>query len=144
MPELRDLEISPRRRIPARWLRARSVRSSGPGGQNVNKVATKVDLSLDLAGVRDALGPRAESQVRAKLGSRIDPEDRLHVRAGRARTRGRNLDAAHGRMEALIREALHVAAPRKATRPTRGSQERRLESKRRRSATKQTRGRVEH
>ncbi len=143
MPPLRDLELSPRRRLPARLLRARSVRSSGPGGQNVNKVATRIDLALDLGAAEPLLGPRATARIRGALASRIDADDRLHVRAGRARTRGRNLDAALLRMEELLREALHITPARTPTRPSRASRERRLTTKRRQSEKKRSRTRLD-
>lgn len=139
MAGLRDLRVSPRRVVPARWLRMRAVRSSGPGGQNVNKVATRVELALDLDGVADAISPSAAERVALKLRRRLDAEGRLVVVCGRTRHRARNQEIALQRMEELLREALHRERVRKPTRPTRASQARRVDAKKRRSSTKQLR-----
>jgi ribosome-associated protein len=139
MPPLRDLVVSPRRVLPARLLRARFSRSSGPGGQNVNKLATKVDLRLDLEAARAILGEPAVRRVREKLAARLDAEGRPRVVADRHRERARNLEAALRRMEELLREALARPRARKPTRPSGAGRERRLADKRLRSRLKRQR-----
>jgi ribosome-associated protein len=139
----RDLKPSPRRCLPARLLSARFTRSSGPGGQNVNKVATRVELRLDLEGCVPVLGEAGVRRVRTKLARRLDAEGRLLVAAGRSRHRSRNLEAAHLRMEELLGEALHQPKTRRPTRPSRASKERRLDTKRQRSGRKRDRRRPE-
>jgi len=107
----------------------------------VNKVATKVDLRLDLDGAAAHLGAEDVARIREKLASRLDGAGRLHVVSSESRLQARNLEAALARMERLIQRALAKPRPRKPTRPTRGSRERRLAGKRQQSDKKRLRGR---
>lgn len=119
----------------------RFVRSSGPGGQHVNKVATAVQLRFDLKNSRSIT-----DEVRARLarlaGKRVTAEGVLILEARRFRSREKNRRDARERLLALIRKAAEPERPRKKTRPSRESRERRLEAKLRRGRTKTERGRV--
>jgi len=117
------------------------VRSSGPGGQNVNKVASGVQLRFDLAGTT-ALGESVKQRLRRIAGRRLTDEGAILIFARNHRTQERNRSEALERLAELIRRALVEPRPRKATKPTRASKERRLEGKARKRQTKRLRSRV--
>lgn len=136
---MQDLEIHPGMIIPAKDLSFHAVRASGPGGQNVNKVSSKVDLRFDLRGT-EALEPAVKARLRAKVGaSKLDAEGRVVIVSQSTRDQKRNLEHARERLVDLIRQALVPPTPRKKTRPSRGAKERRLGEKKARSTTKRTR-----
>lgn len=127
--------------IPEGELTFRFSRSSGPGGQNVNKRDTQVELLFDVAN-SPSLGPRQRDRIMRKLGNRIDDAGRLHVVASDQRTQGRNREIAIERFCALMADALKPDPPkRRKSKPSKAAVERRLDSKKRRSTTKQQRGR---
>ncbi|BDU18411.1 alternative ribosome rescue aminoacyl-tRNA hydrolase ArfB [Lysobacter auxotrophicus] len=134
------LEITPRLSIPDSELVERFVRSSGPGGQNVNKVATAVELRFDIA-TSPSLPDALRERLLAKRDRRITDEGVLVISAQRFRTQERNREDARERLAAFIAGGLQVAAPRIATRPTRASKERRLSGKRERGTIKRDRTR---
>ncbi len=127
--------------IDEREIRLEFVRSSGPGGQNVNKVATAVQLRFDAA-----RSPSLTEEIRRRLlhlaGKRATKEGVLVIDARRYRTQEQNRQDAVQRLVEIIRKAAEKPKPRKKTRPTRAAQEKRLEIKRRRSLMKRERRRV--
>jgi ribosome-associated protein len=132
------LEITPRIQIPESELTERFIRSPGPGGQNVNKVETAVQLRFDVNGSR-ALPEDVRRRLLRLGGRRIDSDGVLMIEAHRFRTRERNREDARERLATLVRQAAHRPKPRIATRPTLASRERRLESKHRRGRDKRLR-----
>jgi ribosome-associated protein len=134
-----DVRISRTCVIPARELKFRFSRSGGPGGQNVNKRSTQVELVFDVEG-SPSLGPRQRARAFHRLAARLDSDGRLHIVASEERTQGRNRDIAVERFRRLMADALRPPPPeRRPTRPSGRATARRIESKRRRGALKRTR-----
>jgi ribosome-associated protein len=136
------IDITPTISIPEDELQFQFKLASGPGGQNVNKVATAAELRFDVA-----RSPSLPEAVRARLlilaGSRVTQDGELLITARRFRSQERNRQDAIDRLIALIRKAAEPPKPRLKTRPSRAARERRLEEKRRLGEKKQTRRRAD-
>jgi len=127
--------------IPDELVEMRAVRASGPGGQNVNKVSNAVELRFDSAGW-DALPAAARPRLRRLAGRRMTAEGLIVIDAQRFRSLEQNRADALERLVAMIRESLVEPKPRRPTKPTRSSKERRLAGKTRDAKTKKLRSRV--
>jgi ribosome-associated protein len=134
------LEIDDRLHIPDDELIEKFVRAAGPGGQNVNKVASAVELRFDVAASR-ALPDGVRERLLARRDRRLTDEGVLVIQANRFRDQGKNREDARARLAEVIRAAQFVPKKRIATRPTRASKERRIDAKKTRAKVKQTRGR---
>ena len=135
------LQITPLIRIEESDLEERFVRASGPGGQNVNKVATAVQLRFDAAN-SGALDEATRHRLRAIAGNRMTAEGVIVIDARRFRTQADNREDARARLVELIRAAAVAPKRRRKTKPTRASIARRVETKRRKSEAKRRRTRV--
>ncbi|MBP7692919.1 MAG: aminoacyl-tRNA hydrolase [Anaerolineales bacterium] len=133
------LEITPTLSVPDSELEETFVRASGPGGQNVNKVATAVQLRFDVQ-----RSPSLPAEVRARLltlaAGRLTTDGVLIIEARRFRTQEQNRREARTRLSALIRRAAEPPRPRRATRVPAATRQKRLEGKRRRAQVKRLRG----
>jgi ribosome-associated protein len=124
-----EIRVNDRVVVPEAALETKAVRSSGPGGQNVNKLATKIQMRVDLDRILGFEGDDLE-RVRAFLKSRLDAEGRLLVSSQDTRDQARNREDCAAKVVELIRAALFRPKQRRRTKPTRASKERRIEEKR--------------
>jgi ribosome-associated protein len=125
-------------RIPREKVAVAFSRSGGPGGQNVNKTSTKAEVRFTLADAR-WLSPEERARGGAKLAGRLTREGELIVTSEKHRSQKENLEECFAKLEALLAAALRPERPRKATKPTKSSKRRRVEEKKRRGETKQSR-----
>jgi ribosome-associated protein len=133
-----SLTIRPGVVIPAQALRLHAVRSGGPGGQNVNKVASKVELRVDLAQVV-GLDDDARARLRSLASRSLDADGLLLVTSQTSRDQRANLEIAREKVRTLVERALVRPRTRRKTKPTRGSVQRRIEEKKHRGRTKASR-----
>ncbi len=132
------LEITPSVTIPATEIEARATRSSGPGGQHVNKSSTRVELVWTLGQSR-AISDAQRARIRDKLASRLDADGNVRIVASDTRSQRQNRALAEERLVILVRRALAVPKVRKRTKPGKGAIERRLTEKHKHSDQKRER-----
>ena len=126
--------------VDAHYVKERFVRASGPGGQNVNKVATAVELRFDVK--NSSLAPETKIRLIAQVGSRISSDGILVIDSREHRTQGQNRLAARARLAELLERASRRPKVRRPTKPRPAARERQLDVKRRRSRVKELRGRA--
>jgi ribosome-associated protein len=132
------LVVDPNVTIPGEDLSWTATRSSGPGGQNVNKVSSRVELRFDLEG-STALTDDVRARLRVIARGHLDAEGRILLKSERTRDQPRNLEDAREKLRAMVEKALVVPTPRKPTKPSRRAKARRVEGKRREAEKKRAR-----
>ena len=135
---LEPIPISDTVRVPGTALQMKAVRAGGPGGQNVNKVSSKVELRVDLDLI-EGLDPAALERLRQAVRNQLDGEGRWLLTSSLTRDQGANLEDARGKVARAVQQALVAPIPRRPTRPTHGSKLRRVAAKKQTSARKQDR-----
>jgi len=137
-----DLVITPTLTVPAREIKFRFARSGGPGGQNVNKVESRVELLFNLA-ASIAFSDTQKHRIHTALQKRLDADGILHIVVQESRSQWQNREFALTRLAELLKSALTPRKRRVATRPSRGSKEERFRVKKKRGEVKRSRGRIE-
>ena len=127
--------------IPEAELRWTAVRASGPGGQNVNKVSSKIDLRFDFE-QSSALSDELKARLRTKAAARLDADGQIQITSQLTRNQPDNLEDARQKLSALLRSAMVTPKARRKTKPSRAKKAKRVAEKRVHSAKKQSRGRV--
>ena len=135
---MRDIVVSPRLTIPAGELALAFARSGGPGGQNVNKVSSKVELRWNPT-TSAALSPDDRSWLLSRLGNRLTTDGTLIVTSTATRDQIKNRDDAMSKLTLIVRSALERPKTRRPTKPSRSSKRRRVEDKRHRAQIKRDR-----
>jgi ribosome-associated protein len=138
-----EIRINRSTLIPESELRESFVRSAGPGGQNVNKLSTKVELRWT-PGTSSALSEPQRAYLLQRLANRLTESGDLIVSCDEHRTQARNRDEARNKLGALVRQALVRPKKRRATKPSRASVKRRLDGKKHRSSVKKNRSKARH
>lgn len=136
-----DLQVTDTLSVPAWEIRERFIQSGGPGGQNVNKVATTVQLRWSVD--QSSLPAPVKARFKRLFAARLTRDGEIVIEASRHRSQGRNRADARDRLATLIRQAAEPPKRRIRTRPTAGSVRRRLQSKRKRSDLKSLRGKID-
>jgi ribosome-associated protein len=134
------MEITDTLAIPDDELLFSFARSGGPGGQNVNKVASKAVLHWNLS-ANTTLPPDVKERLRAREANRITTEGELVIQSQRSRDQGKNIEDCRAKLREMVVRALHVPRPRRPTKPSKGSRQRRLADKKQQSQRKASRRR---
>jgi ribosome-associated protein len=135
---LEPIQINALVRVPGTAIQMKAVRSGGPGGQNVNKVSSKVELRVEL-GLIEGLEPEALERLRQLVRNQLDGEGRWLLTSSLTRDQSANLEDARAKVAKAVAAALTAPVPRRPTRPTHGSKLRRVTAKKRTGARKQAR-----
>lgn len=138
LPEIAGIEIAPGVHVPPDALRIQFARSSGPGGQNVNKLSTRAELWVQVAAIF-GMTERARQRLRQQAGSRLTKNDEIHLSSDESRSQESNRQAVLDRLREMIVVARYEPKVRRKTRPSRAARERRLTQKKRRGEIKSLR-----